>query len=222
MPTFNDLYYTFTGNVSLRPERARLYDAGFTYQSTLSAGVLQNITIQTDAYYNRIKDKIVAVPGENIASWMMMNLGRADIKGLETTVTAAARLSSVVLSTALSYTFQRALDLTNKTDYNYRQQIPYTPEHSGSLVLGAQWKDLGINYSYIYAGERYSQKANIAANYMQPWYTHDISASQEFRKRNISYKIMGEVNNLLNQYRDIVLNFPMPGRSYRLVLSGKF
>ena len=35
-------------------------------------------------------------------------------------------------------------------------------------------------------------------------------------------KIGAEVNNLMNQYYDVVLNFPMPGRNYRLNLAINF
>jgi outer membrane cobalamin receptor len=32
-------------------------------------------------------------------------------------------------------------------------------------------------------------------------------------------RIAAEINNLLNQYYDVILNFPMPGRNYRFNLS---
>ena len=219
MPTFNDLYYTFSGNTALRPENTKQYDAGFTILKHLSSRFWQSISLQADAYYNQVKDKIVAVPGENIATWMMMNLGEVDIKGVELNMATSAKAGKISLNATGAYTYQQALDVSSTSDFNYRHQIPYTPEHSGSFILSAARKNITLNYSYIYTGERYSQKANIPDNYMEPWYTHDISASGSFKKKRIVYKATAEVNNLFNQYRDVVLNFPMPGRSYRFTLS---
>ncbi|KAA8486327.1 outer membrane cobalamin receptor [Arcticibacter tournemirensis] len=219
MPTFNDLYYTFSGNTALRPENTKQYDAGFTILKHLSSRFWQSISLQADAYYNHVKDKIVAVPGENIATWMMMNLGEVNIKGAEVNMTTSAKAGKTSLNATLAYTYQQALDVTSASDFNYRHQIPYTPEHSGSFILNATRENISLNYSYIYTGERYSQKANIPDNYMEPWYTHDISASGGFKTKKIVYKATAEVNNLFNQYRDVILNFPMPGRSYRFTLS---
>lgn len=220
MPTFNDLYYTYPGNTSLRPESARQYDAGITLRKTFSSGFWQDLSFSSDAYYNQVRDKIVAVPGENIASWIMMNIGKAEIKGAEMNFEATAKTgNSLVLNAVMNYTFQQSLDVTDPADYNYRQQLPYTPKHSGSLTCGAAWKDVWLSYSYIYTGERYSQKANTPENYMEPWYTHDVALSVRQAKGRLSYKATAGISNLLNQYRDVVLNFPMPGRSYRISLS---
>ena len=36
MPTLNDLYYTFIGNIKLKPEYTNQYNVGFTYQKLSS------------------------------------------------------------------------------------------------------------------------------------------------------------------------------------------
>ncbi len=220
MPTFNDLYYTFIGNNNLRPEYVQQYDAGFTFQQALR-GKWQFISLQADAYYNKVKDKIVAVPSDNLFGWSMTNLGRVRIKGADVALrTAWQPLPPLLLNAGLNYTYQQAQDVTSgRGGFNYGQQIPYTPWHSGSLTMGADWHSLAFNYSFIYTGERYSQKRNIAVNYVQPWYTSDLSASWTVQRKSYTHKLALEVNNLLNQYYDVVLNFPMPGRNYRITYS---
>jgi outer membrane cobalamin receptor len=220
MPTFNDLYYTFIGNHNLAPEYVKQYDAGFTYRQALR-GNWQYITLQADGYYNRVKDKIVAVPSDNLFGWSMMNLGRVEIKGLDAVVRSAWQpLSSLLLTVGLNYTWQQAQDVTEgKGGYNYGQQIPYTPRHSGSFTAGVDWRAFSLNYSFIYTGERYSQKRNIPVNYVQPWYTSDMSITWACKASRHTSKIQLEINNLLNQYYDVVLNFPMPGRNYRITWS---
>lgn len=220
MPTFNDLYYTFIGNNNLEPEYVKQYDAGFTWRQALRGRWLY-ISLQGDGYYNRVKDKIVAVPSDNLFGWSMMNLGRVDIKGTDVVIrTAYQPLASLLVNIGLNYTWQQARDVTaGKGGYNYGQQIPYTPWHSGSLTAGIDWRAFTLNYSFIYTGERYSQKRNIPVNYVQPWYTSDLSAAWSCKVSRYSIRLSLEVNNLLNQYYDVVLNFPMPGRNYRITWS---
>lgn len=219
MPTFNDLYYTFIGNTLLRPEYTKQYDLGITYYKTFHQGTLRYFDGQVDAYYNTIKDKIVAQPGANLLRWIMYNIGKVEVKGLEANIKIGFQLTEdLILNTALNYTYQKAQDVTDKGDDNYRDQIPYIPFNSGSFTAKADYKSWQLNYSFIYTGYRYNQKTNILENYMQPWYTHDLGLGYNLKLNNNLLVINTEINNLLNQYFDVVPNFPMPGRNYRLSL----
>ena len=219
MPSFNDLYYTFVGNSSLRPEFTTQYDLGATWVHDRQTGFLQSVSMQADLYYNRVKDKIVAMPSSNLFRWTMMNLGEVEIKGLEANTNLGFRFpAEVLLDLGLSYTFQKAIDIT-PDGTTYGNQIPYSPIHSGTLIASVRWRSLQLNYSFIYTGERYSQKANIPVNYVQPWYTHDMALAWEGKAFKRPVRAGVEVNNLLNQYYDVVLNFPMPGRNYRFNVS---
>ncbi len=221
MPTFNDLYYTFVGNSSLRPEYTTQYDVGFTWIYNPKIILLRSMAVQADVYYNRVKDKIVAMPSSNLFRWTMMNLGEVEIKGVEANVNFGFQIpAQIFLDADLSYTFQKAIDITDGGT-TYGHQIPYTPVHSGTFTTSVRWKYLQLNYSFIYTGERYSQKANIPVNYVQPWYTHDTALTWSGKIFKVFVKAGVEVNNLLNQYYDVVLNFPMPGRNYRINLSIK-
>lgn len=222
MPTFNDLYYTLVGNTFLRPEFAKQYDLGFTYNKNFRGLYLSHLSLQTDAYYNIVTDKIVAVPGANPFRWTMLNLGRVQIKGLEVNLQSVWDLTREFRITAsVTYTYEQALDMTGGGD-DYGQQIPYDPLNSGSALLSAQWRNFSLNYSYLYTGSRYDESANIPVNYVQPWYTHDLSFSYVQPVRQHSLKWTAEVNNLLNQYYDVITNYPMPGRNYRLTLQFKY
>ncbi|MGY0034498.1 TonB-dependent receptor domain-containing protein [Pedobacter sp. NJ-S-72] len=123
MPTFNDLYYTQIGNTFLRPEYTKQYDLGLTYIRAFEGKLLQQVSVQTDAYYNTVKDKIVAVPGANLFRWSMQNIGRVEIKGLDVNVQTAWKITNdLLLNTGLTYTYQQALNVTD-VKLNYRNQI---------------------------------------------------------------------------------------------------
>ena len=219
MPTFNDLYYTFYGFNVLKPEYTKQYDLGFTYIKDYTAQLFSQISIQTDFYFNRVKDKIIAVPGNNLAIWSMRNIGMVEIKGLDLNVQSAWQLTSYFkLSTGITYTYQEAID-AGKTSASYKDQIPYTPQHSGSLLINGSYKKVAANYSFIYTGERYDQSANTIYNYVRPWYTHDFAIHYNATINRKALRLTTEVNNLFNQDYEVVTNFPMPGRSYRFTLT---
>ena len=116
-------------------------------------------------------------------------------------------------------TYQQAIDVTNPADTYYRDQIPYIPWNSGSAVVQMDYGTWGLNYSFIYTGERYNQQENIIYNHTQPWYTHDLSLQKSFNWKDYKARVALEVNNLFSQDYDVILNYPMPKRNYRLTLT---
>ena len=222
MPTFNDLYYTEMGNALLRPESALQYNVGLNLDRSFRHGVLRYFHLQADAYYNSVHDKIVAYPKGQQFRWTMLNLGRVHIRGIDVEAEATVVPVSQLLVTArLQYTWQQARDVTDPADAYYRHQIPYIPWHSGSAILNVQYRGWDLNYSFIYAGERYNQQENIKYNYMQPWYTSDLSLSWRSSIRTVELRVMLEVNNLFSQDYDVIVNYPMPKRNYGLTIDVK-
>lgn len=219
MPTFNDLYYADMGNSQLSPERVTQYNIGLIYSHS-GNGFINAARISADAYYNKVKDKIVAYPKGQQFRWTMLNLGLVDIKGVDISALATIEPANNLLVTVRGqYTYQKAIDVTNPADNYYRHQIPYIPHHSGSAVLNLEWRGWNLNYSWIYVGSRYNQQENIRYNYTQPWYTSDISIGKDFRIDKVGIRALAEINNLLNQDYDVILNYPMPKRNYRFSLT---
>ena len=246
-PTFNDLYYTDMGNAYLKPELAKQHNVGlsFTQPFRIAEKRGSEFRINADYYYNRISDKIIAYPKGQQFRWTMLNLGLVKINGLDLN----AQLHLVLpmdfyLTAKAQYTYQTAIDVTDPNDTYYGDQIPYIPWHSGSAVgmFGWQndWQQYGLNYSFIYVGERYNQQENIIYNYTQPWYTHDLSVFGEWNiqptakrstgvadlpstaKRSISpitLRVALDINNLLSQDYDVIINYPMPKRNYKCTVS---
>jgi outer membrane cobalamin receptor len=220
MPTFNDLYYTMIGNTSLKPEFTNQYNLGFAYSKGFSGSVLQRISAKVDGYFNKVENKIIAAPNGSMFRWTMLNLGEVEILGTDINLQADLLFGNVKIRPLLSYTFQRARDFSDREESYFGHQIPYTPWHSGSFSLMSDYKDWNFNYSFIYVGERYDvNQNNIQYNYIQPWYTHDLSVQRKIKWKEHQFKASFEVNNIFNQYYDVVLNYPMPGRTFKLIVS---
>ena len=218
MPTFNDLYYTEIGNANLRPEKTWQYDLGVTYDKAFNHTFFDAFSLRIDGYYNEVTDKIVAYPTGQQFRWTMLNLGKVRIGGAETSARIAAHILDVKLGLNLQYTYQKACDYTDWEDTFYGDQIPYTPLHSGSVSFFSGWKGWELGYCFIYTGERYNEQENIRYNYEQPWYTHDMSLSKAFRIKKCAFKVTGELNNIFNQAYEVIHNYPMPGRNFKISL----
>ena len=227
MPTFNDLYYTDMGNANLVPESALQYDAGFALNKHFEHGIVRHAEMHFDAYYNTVHDKIVAYPKGQQFRWTMLNLGKVHIKGIDVEAEADFQIGKDLVATARAqYTYQDARDVTDPNDSYYKHQIPYIPWHSGSAIVGLSYKNWDLNYSFIYAGERYDEQENIIYNHMEPWYTSDLSLRYQWKVERGKWKensllitAQAEVNNLLDQDYEVIVNYPMPGRNYALTLS---
>ena len=216
MPTFNDLYYTFTGASWLEPEETVQYDFGATWHLIRSRGWFRGLDIQADVYFNQIDNKIIAMPTSNQFRWTMMNLGYVEILGVDAAAQGYFRFGTVDVSPRVNYTFQRARDLTDPTSEWYGGQVAYIPLHSCSVTLGAAYSSWSFNYSFIYTGERYESSANIPENYAQPWYTHDISLTKSFLFKGWELQATALVNNILNQQYEVVKCYPMPGTNFMI------
>ena len=226
MPTFNDLYYTDIGNVELDPEESHQYNLGAAYDKSFRQGLIRRWEIKADAYLNKVTNKIIAVPkGNGMYRWMMTNLGQAEIKGVDLSASAMSEVHREwLLNLRMTYTHQQARDLTRRPNKELEKithggQIAYIPWYSGSLIAGLQYRLWQLNYSFIYVGERYRSSANTPENYEQPWYTSDLSISRSFDQNRFDCRLTLEVNNLFSQDYEVVLNYPMPTRNYKLTLT---
>lgn len=223
MPTLNDLYYTFIGNVELEPEYTNQYNLGLTYAKEWGDRWLRRLEVQADVYYNEVENKIVAMPTSNFFRWTMVNLGKVEIRGIDLALQTAWQWGkNWYLAGRVNYTYQKAQDFTDPTDAYYGGQIPYIPWHSGSAVLNLNWREWEMNYSFIYTGERYSSRANIPVNYVLPWYTSDFSVSRTQHWGGGDLKLTLEVNNLFNQQYEVVICYPMPGINFKVIAQYTF
>lgn len=219
MPTFNDLYYHRSGNRNLRPERAHEYNAGITWQAR-PVGMLRDLTLTLDSYFNDVTDKIVAFPSTYV--WKMANYGQVHITGLDATANATWQIArGTRLTMGGNYTLNHALDVTDPTSQGYRVQLPYTPLHSGSarLLLTSPWGNIG--YSALYSSERYSMSEHIARYRIDGYAEHTLTLSRSFYVGHTSLTAQAEAINFTNAQYQVIQYYPMPGRQFRVTLRVK-
>lgn len=228
LPSFNDSYYGLSGNDKLKPENANQYNIGITYTKNINH-FLPYFSVTMDGYYNKVTDKIVAIPTKDLFIWQIVNLGKVDIKGLDATANLSLQpWNKLRINLSGNYTYQRALDVSDSSEPSsaagkvYKHQIPYTPRVSGSGQAGIETPWINLSYSFLFSGKRYISWQNINENSLGSYSDHSLSASREFKLGNILTSLNVEVLNLMNRNYEIIKNFPMPGRSFRVTIGMKY
>ena len=214
VPTFTDLYYLRIGNSGLKPEKAKQYNIGMTWSGSIGQAI-RYLSFSADGYYNKVEDKIVALP--TLYIWRMMNMGEVEIKGVDVNVSAEIPVQKKLnMMLSGSYTFQYAIDVTNPEAKNYKDQIPYTPRHTGngSAIIETPW--VNISYIIMAVGERYAMPQNTKTNRVDAYAEQNISLNRTFEMKTVSFRLQGEILNLANKQYDVIQYYPMPGRSWRL------
>ena len=215
-PTLNELYYTGIGNRHLNPEKSRMWNLGATYSHTFNRTLQLSLT--ADGYFGNVTDKIIAVP--KMFYWQMMNAGKVRQLGLDVSANIEKRWGNDwTVSATGSYSLMKATDISDPTAVYYRNQIAYTPRHSGSasILLHTPWLD--FSYNVLFMGERYTLSYNIPDNRMKPFADHSITLSREFNINKQQLRVQFDVRNLGNKNYEVVRFYPMPGTNWRLSVS---
>ncbi|MBR5385436.1 MAG: TonB-dependent receptor plug domain-containing protein [Bacteroidales bacterium] len=202
LPSFNDLYYTIVGNSLLSPEKATQYNISARFHTNINANTA--VTARLEAYHNRMRDKIVAVPTVNQFRWSMYNIGRADINGAEAQFSVRHDDTKGI---DIRYTYQQALDHSNKKSLTYGGQIAYIPLHSGSVNADITLHGWRLDITTVLTSERWSNSANIKDYRIAPWWTLDARISRTIGR----ITLRADLKNIFNKQYCVVQGYPMPG-----------
>lgn len=218
LPGFNDLYYFLAGNINLKPEDASLYNLGIVF--TKDRWQNTSLSFTADCYLNRVTNKIVTVPTQNLFIWSTRNIGISTIRGIELQANLSQNLSkNWSMSLGGNYTYQDALDKTNKDAASYNQQLPYIPFETAGGLLAVNYRDISAGINTLFNGYRYVNSVNSNENLLPAWSVTDVTLG--YRKTLSTYTITAklEMANIFNLHYEVVRGFPMSGRAYFINLT---
>ncbi|MBR5958091.1 MAG: TonB-dependent receptor [Salinivirgaceae bacterium] len=210
VPTFNELYYTTLGTTGLKPEDAYEANIGVDFD-------VKGFDFTVDLFANSIENKIVAIP--TLYVWRMSNCGKVNIWGADVAASKGFSLADVELKLTGSYSYQRAIDVTDKESKLYRSQIPYTPVHSGKFAAVVQWRKYSLSATSIFSGKRYYLRQNISDNEIEPYAEFSATLSRRFALGQSTLTASLSCLNIADCQYSIVKYYPMPGRQFQLQLS---
>lgn len=221
-PTFTENYYYHLGSKTLNPELSRQISIG----TTLQASPTKNWTLLAltlDSYYNKISNKIVSIP-YNLYIWQTVNMGIVKTKGLDLTLQSNWNITkqhNILLS--LNYTLQQSKDYTSPSLSTWHKQLAYTPVHSGagSLTWENPWTSFVLHTTF--ASKRWCTNNHLATTDLPTYSEWGISAYHTFIFNNKSIiTLHADLINILDKRYEIIGNYPMPGRAYKISLKYSF
>lgn len=206
VPSFTEQYYLNYGNTDLRPEHSRSLDVGATFI------VDDALVFEAGGFIIDTRDQIIAVPRSPLV-WSAKNVARTLSRGIELAASGTAFDGHVAVN--ISYTRMRAEDRTGATQGNV---LVYTPEEFSSALV--EWRPdvFAVGATWQHASHRHTLPSN-AIEAVLPHYdvvNAHVAARGVVAGLRCSARI--EVFNLIDAQYQVVRNYPMPGRSFRLGL----
>lgn len=195
-PTFNDLYYPvecygawgcFGGNAALVPEEALNRELGVAWER-------DGVSVDLTYFNNRIKNLI------DWSSGIASNVGRADIEGVEASVTALFG----------DYRVRASVDLLDAEDAASGDELGRRARIGGALAVeravgvwtwGMEWNG---------QGRRYDRVPNTAAGRMGGYGLMDAYVHYALAP---DWSVEVRANNLLDKEHELAKDFGTPGRS---------
>jgi outer membrane cobalamin receptor len=217
-PTFSDLYALPFVNKKLDVEKAVQYDLGMTW--VCAAGkYFPSLSVVVDAYWNRIRDKIIAFPGASMYIYTIQNIGKVEAKGVDIRLNLDGYVDErFSYRLQASYSCQQALDRTEPGTAIFNHQIPYTPYHTSSGYATFEMPWFNVNYTLLFCGERYFNRVNLPEYRMDAYLDQGISLDKTLHWKETKIKFLAECLNLYNRSYEVVRSYPMPGRSFRATI----
>ena len=152
--------------------------------------------------------------------WKMSNVGKVETIGVDVNIGSELTLADgYKLYITGAYNFMQAEDITNRDSKIWKNQIAYTPKHSGSGSITVELPWLNLTYNLLYASERYRMPQNSNDNRIEPYTDHSLSFSRVFRWKKQSLRIQLDAVNLGNKNYEVIRFYPMPGRNYKIKLN---
>jgi vitamin B12 transporter len=220
MPSFSELYYNTIGNKDLKPELALQYSVGTSYRF-----LKNSMQISIDGYYNKVDNKIVAIPTKNLFVWSILNIGKVQIYGVDILLRKNWTLTeNLEVNASINYAFQKVQDISDVHSTTYKNQLAYFPVHSlqseVSVLLNNKTSFLISNYTL---SNRYVLNENNTSNLLLGFSTFDLTWQYKMNvyKKN-RFKLSASIKNCANTAYQYISYFVMPGRNYLMTLSYAF
>jgi vitamin B12 transporter len=195
-PSFNDLYYPFFGNASLKPESSASTNFGI-------AQYLDSWNWTFNVYATRITDLIAY----DAAIFLPNNINKARIRGAELTV--ATTLWGWNVSTQLSHTDPRNV---SGDAYN-GNLLPRRPQDTARIDADHAFGKWRIGATVFGASHRYDEVANLTR--LGGYGTLDLRAEYVI---NNEWTLQAQISNVFNHNYETIAWYNQPGREYGVTL----
>ncbi len=204
-PNMDDLYWNgggFKGNPDLKPEKGWGADLTFDIKNKF-------LPFSLNFFANTYEDKITWSGNRT------KNEKSAFYFGIDFNLKKTFFNDIFELRSSGEYLYNR---LTDKSDsLTYGNRIMWTPDFTGTLSAKLNFKKWDFTLTGSYTGKRY--KSNLNISYLEPYTLLDLAVNVRLWKHLTPYL---KIDNIFNTSYQSIEDYPMPGRSITLGVSGKF
>lgn len=219
-PTLNDLYYFPGGNPELKSEKGLQVDLDASDQF-----VIGNASLQTglSVFHSNINNWIIWLPSFQ-GYWEPFNLDKVRSFGTEANVQFNGHYKSVRYSIKANYAFTSTI---NQTEHSpaFGKQLPYIPRNSANLNFHCDFAPFYFDWMWNYYSKRYTTSANSSetiSDYLYPYLMNNLQIGILFPLAANQLKTEFKVLNIFDEQYRTVLQRPMPGRNFQIILSYDF
>jgi len=203
-PSFNDLYYPWSGNPDLVSETADSSEFLTRYQSDF-------FSAEISVYKTNIDNLIEWAPvdiSDPYSPWKPANIAKAEILGAEATL--SADVFDVNNTLTLSH-----VDAEDKTT---GRQLARRPNFSANYNLLYSVGELDFTFDVNYQGSRYDN-ANALEKTLKAYTLLDLGVNYRL---NSQASLLAKVSNLANKDYQTASEYPGAERGYSLTFDYKF
>ena len=209
VPTFNDKFYPGYGNTALKPEDAWITDFGVNYSRSFLSGKY-SLKAKANGFYNYLTDKIISAPSpDDPYIWLPYNIGKVQSAGIDLGAGFGFKSGDLSLNIDANYSWQQAVDKTPDS-YSFGQQIPYVALHSGRISARGDWRGWFITALWNIRAGRFD-----SAGQMPDWNSLDMTVGKAVKIPHCGpLKLKLSLQNLTDNYYEIIRDYPMPGLGF--------
>jgi iron complex outermembrane receptor protein len=219
LPTLNDLYWTPGGDPDLLPESGYGGELGVALK--YGSGERFGVEAELTTYQRTMDNWIIWLPAGSY--WSPQNLMQVWSRGIEFRGEATGRVGQVQVTVGVmtNYTVSTNERAKSANDASVDKQLIYVPMYSGHARLGLAYKELSITGLTSYTGYRYTSTDN--RSYLEPYWLSNAWLAYRLRPmKRYTVSLQAQCNNIFAAEYQVMLNRPMPLRSYQLGISVRF
>jgi vitamin B12 transporter len=224
VPTFNDLYWPWSGNPNLRPENSTSGEAGVILKNEFLLPHMIEIT-----WFNiHTIDRIMWAPVEG-GLWVPQNIGKSLSTGFEFSLTIGTTDERISLNGNYSILKTTKENSEGENDLAYKKQFPFIPCELGSVTLRLNqntvlsWLPrMWMSTELHYTGLRYTSAENDPVGVLPSFAVAGLSYGADLLIGSFRSRCVVSVKNLFNCDYEVMSGYPMPRSSFTLSLMIQF